>query len=433
MAPKKRKELTPYQETIHKLSESIVAAQKPIRILDAIKWDNEIKRVFFKNKFKKLPAVDEDYYRKHPLTYDPHLKMEEFYDIEREIRRQLGQFSGVGQIMQRMCHEYREVVRMILARGTSDFPKISLDLYGSAEDVFHAGAPSIKDLAELLTTTITNIKDSLITELDEKKYSSQEVVTILSKKLSTFFTDPNQPVRVKLSDGIIADASAGAESIKIRKHARFSERDLKTLEVHEGWVHVGTTLNGLSQPICTFLSKGPPSSTVTQEGLAVITEIFTFASYPGRLGRVTDRINGIYLAETGADFIEVFNYFREHGHHAEDSYRLAARVFRGCSPTKGPFCKDLAYSKGFILIYNYIRLAVQRGLLSRIPLLFVGKTSLEDIRILEDLLNEGIILPPKYLPPQFQDLAGLSAWMCYSLFLNKISLDRLTQDYRDIL
>src|SRR3546814_9747867 len=42
-------------------------------------------------------------------------------------------------------------------------------------------------------------------------------------------------------------------------------RDVRALEVHEGLVHVGTTLNGLNQPICTFLSKGPPSSTVRSE------------------------------------------------------------------------------------------------------------------------------------------------------------------------
>jgi hypothetical protein len=50
-------------------------------------------------------------------------------------------------------------------------------------------------------------------------------------------------------------------------------------EVHEGWVHVGTTLNGRSQPVCEFLSIGPPRCAATQEGLAVIMEIFTFRSF----------------------------------------------------------------------------------------------------------------------------------------------------------
>ena len=51
-------------------------------------------------------------------------------------------------------------------------------------------------------------------------------------------------------------------TIKIRSDALFNERDVRALEVHEGLVHVGTTLNGQNQPICTFLARGrrPPRS-----------------------------------------------------------------------------------------------------------------------------------------------------------------------------
>ncbi|HLB57432.1 MAG TPA: tyrosine/phenylalanine carboxypeptidase domain-containing protein, partial [Gammaproteobacteria bacterium] len=202
---------------------------------------------------------------------------------------------------------------------------------------------------------------------------------------------------------------------------------------HEGWVHLGTTLNGLAQPVCTFLSKGPPSSTITQEGLSIITEVFTFASYPGRVQRLTSRITGVNMAEEGANFLDVFHFYRDQGLEEEDSYHSASRVFRGSLPDGGPFTKDLSYSKGFILIYNYIRLAVQRGLVHQIPMLFMGKTTLEDIHILADLVEEEIAVPPKYVPPQFQDLAALSAWMCYSLFLNKLDLQRLATDFKAML
>ncbi len=58
-----------------------------------------------------------------------------------------------------------------------------------------------------------------------------------------------------VSDDMVADASAGADSIKLSQHAKFSDRDLKYLEVHEGWVHVGTTLNGAMQPHCFSFPK----------------------------------------------------------------------------------------------------------------------------------------------------------------------------------
>jgi uncharacterized protein (TIGR02421 family) len=424
--------LTDYQQVIFELSERIVLAQKPIRILDAIKWNNQIRKRFFKEKCKNLPAIDTAFYlENNSLHYDPLKKIEEFHDIERGIRRKLGQYSGVGSIMQRMCREYVSVVEMVLARGTPKFTEVSQELYGSSEDAFHIGAPTLKDLALLVSDTLSKIKNQVFTQADVKCFTSDEVVEILGERLSKYFTDSN--VRVELSDGIVADASAGAEKIKIHKGLMFSERDIRVFEIHEGWVHLGTTINGMAQPVCTFLSKGPPSSTITQEGLGIIAEVFTFSSYPGRVKRLTNRITAVNMAEDGADFLDVFNFYRDEGLEADDCYHCASRVFRGSTPDGGPFTKDLSYTKGFILIYNYIRLAVQRGLLSQIPLLFLGKTTLEDIHILADLVEENIVTPPKYIPPQFQDIAALSAWMCYSLFLNKLDLQRMATDFKAIL
>ena len=136
----------------------------------------------------------------------------------------------------------------------------------------------------------------------------------------------------------------------------------------------------ISIRICTFLSKGPPSSTVTQEGLAILMEIITFASYPSRLRKLTNRTRAIHMVEEGADFLQVFEFFREQGFEMAESYGNASRVFRGSVPTGLPFTKDLSYLRGFIMVYNYIQLAVRKGKLEQVPLLFCGKTTLEDMR-----------------------------------------------------
>jgi uncharacterized protein (TIGR02421 family) len=255
------------------------------------------------------------------------------------------------------------------------------------------------------------------------------VVEILAQRLGEYFNDPDA-VRVKLSDGIVADSAAGSDYIKIRSDARFTPREVRLLEVHEGWVHLGTTLNGLHQPVCTFLSKGPPSSTITQEGLAVITEIFAYASHPGRVRRLTNRIEGVALAEAGANFLEVFRYFQQQGYEANESYQHSMRIFRGSLPDGcGPFTKDLSYSKGFVLIYNFVRMAVRRGMTRRVPLLFCGKTNLADMKLLDQLIEEGLVAPPRFLPPAFADLHALTAWMCFSNFLNHLALKRVEYDY----
>jgi len=63
----------------------------------------------------------------------------------------------------------------------------------------------------------------------------------------------------------------------------------------------------------------------------------------------------------------------------------------------------------------------------------VGKTTLEDLHVLHDLMEEGLITVPEHIPPQFGDLAALSSWMCYSLFLNQLDLKRLASEYKGIL
>ena len=117
-----------YQQTIRALSERIVQAQTPIRVLDAIKWDDTVGKAFLKGKGKVIPAVDRAYYDNRPLPFDSAGKKLEFQNIERDITRQLGQFNPVGQIMRRMCKEYRMVIRMLESRGTADFGLISQEL-----------------------------------------------------------------------------------------------------------------------------------------------------------------------------------------------------------------------------------------------------------------------------------------------------------------
>src|SRR5690606_30895921 len=317
--------LDPYQQTVRSLSDRLVDAQAPIRILDAVKWDDSIRQAFLAAGGQRLPDVDRTYYHTRPLAFDPEAKKREFQEIERDITRQLGQFSPVGQIMRRMCREYRMVIRMLEARGTSDFGLISQELYGSASDAFHAGDPTLADLGLMLSDYLNNIADRGDLKDEAKTLSAGEAVQLLQTRLDAVFGEGEGVIRVFESDGIVADAAAGADYIKIRSDALFNERDVRALEVHEGLVHVGTTLNGLSQPICTFLAKGPPSSTVTQEGLAILMEVIAFASYPTRLRKLTNRTRAIHMAEEGADFLQIYEFFRDQGYADEDSYGNASR------------------------------------------------------------------------------------------------------------
>jgi uncharacterized protein (TIGR02421 family) len=428
-APAVRAPDSHYHAVIHTLSQRLVRAQKPIRVLDAVQWDESIKTQFFAARCAKLPLLDADYYQRHrPLRFTIDHKREELHALERDIMRSLGQLNPVGAWLRRQCREYLLVVEMLAARGTPHFSQLSQELYGASSDVFHAGDPTVAELADKLQFVLQQlIVQSPVINAPEKSYSAADSVKWLNQRLRRQF--PGCGVRARLDDGIVADAAAGSDTIKLRADANFSLADLRMLEAHEGWVHVGTSLNGARQPVCTFLAKGPPSATITQEGLAVMTETLSMNSTPFRLAQLTRRVQAVARAEAGADLVELYRYLIEQGESADDAWQLCARVFRGSRADAGPFTKDLSYIKGFVLVFNYLRLCIMRGSPERFHLLFCGKTTIDDMKTIAELVADGIIAPPQYLPPLFEDLNGLSACLSFTRFASALDFSQLERDY----
>ncbi len=417
-----------YKEKIKKISKRIVLVQKPIRILDAIKWDDSVQRDFFASRFKKLPQTGETYYQNIPLGFNPDKKENEFKSLITDIRRDLGQEDDVGNLLIRNCKQYIDVVRMLASRGTKKFWEYSKKLYGSPKDQFFSDTNNIASLGALLHDILSGLNDKILGTEDTRDKSSEEVVKILKKRFHQSFL--HDCVEVKLSDGIVADAAAGSNYIKINRFSLFSNKDIDILEVHEGWVHVATTANGANQPHAVWLEKGPPRCTVTQEGLAVFMEVITFRTYPRRARKINDRILGIDMAEDGADALELFWYYQNQGYSEEESYRNMMRICRGgLSGGGAPFTKDICYCQGFIENYNFIRTAIRKGKPELIRFLFAGKLHVRDVPMIYQKYQEGLVSAPIYLPPPLTDLSGLAVWMSFSNFLNQVDLKAVQNDY----
>ncbi len=413
-----------YKEKARRLSDLIVEAQRPIRILDAIKWPVGTEEQVRKSKFREMPVIDASHYHPSTLGFDAEKKIEEFSALAKEVESELGAGDDLAKMMVTNCGEYQNVIRMLMARGTKDFYEYSKKLYGSSQDKFRDERTGINEISRFLYDIFSVIGDQVLGEPLVDDVTAEEAVRRLNEKFTDYFTD--SPVRAKLSDGIIADAAAGGDSVKIKEGAMFSERDLRVLEVHEGWVHVGTTLNGQRQNVATFLAKGPPRVAATQEGLAVLSEIFTFASYPRRARTINDRVLGIDKAEAGANYLELVEFYRTEGYSEEDCLNNAKRVFRGGVLSGGaPFTKDISYIKGFIENYNFMRAAMKAGKPEYIKFLFVGKVNVDDIPVLYAKYKEGIIDPPHYLPPQFKDLNGVAVLMSFSNVFNMIDMGKV--------
>jgi uncharacterized protein (TIGR02421 family) len=419
-----------YRATIRELSERLRALQRHINILGPLRWPKEVEQRFFADGAQRQPEVTREVYA--PLAYDASELTRALEDLYGDVRNRLGRFNPVGQLLAQRCLEWRETIAMLVARGTPEFARSAALLYGRTSDAFHVAGPTTADMGVDLAGRLALIDASGLLPADERTMDARAGAAWLQERLDRVFDQ--DPVRVEVSDEIVAEAVAGADRIRLRADAWFSERALRILEVHEAYVHVATTLNGRRQSTLTFLDKGPPSTTISQEGLAVLVEVTAFTSHPTRLRRINERVEAVHMVEDGATFLDVHRWFvAERGHGPQAAYADTVRVFRGSLPDAGPFPKDLAYARGFVQAYNFFRIAVARGRIFRIGLLFTGKTALERIDLLFEAFDEGLLDVPRYLPPHFADLAGLVSWLVYSGFLNQFDLDRVEDDYVRLL
>lgn len=421
-----------YKERLKQFSERLVEVQRPVRLIEGVKWEPKVLEDVRRSKYKELPKVDADYYERFPLDFDPEAKIAEFQAIIDDLGNEIGAEDALGKILIHSATEFQDLVRMLSARGKPEFYHLSRKLYGSPQDHFFGSLSTVKDLGVHLYNILSVVQNR--TDSDEKRVEvdAAEAMRDLEERFDRYFA--GQHVKVTLEDSMVADAAASAKTIKLRQAATFTKRDIDILEVHEGWVHMGTTINGLEQRIAKFLHKGPPRVTATQEGLAVLMEIFSFVTFPRRARKINDRVLAIAKAEEGADFLDVFEYFRTEGYEEEDCLTAAQRVFRGGDVRgKYPLTKDISYCKGFVENYNFIRACIQAGRSEIVPFLFVGKVHLTDVPVLYQKHKEGIVDAPKFLPPMFRDLNSLIVWMSFSNFLNAAGMASAQDAYRHLI
>lgn len=417
-----------YKEILAGLAQRVLDAQRPIRILQALRWDADVEEEFFRDGARELPKVTYS----PDLGFDPEAKVREIDGILRDADRELGKHDRLGDILRATADEYRQVVRMLVGRGTRDFYTLSRKLYGSAKDVFPDGRTTVRDMGLVLYDLFTAVGGERLGRPQPRDISAETAALELNARFDRFFG--GAPIRVQVDDSLLADAAAGSDYVKIRSGATFSRSDVDILEAHEGWVHVATSLNGQAQPVARWLAKGPPRTTAVQEGLAALVEIFTFRSTPRRAKKLNDRILAVDKAEDGASFLDVFEWYRTEGYDEPECFQNARRVFRGGLMEGGaPFTKDACYCKGIVLNYAFMRAAIQLDRAELIPFLFVGKVAHEDVPALHAHVTDGIVRPPPFLPPIFDDLSGLAIWICYSSFFSRLGGTAIAEHYTKML
>jgi uncharacterized protein (TIGR02421 family) len=246
----------------------------------------------------------------------------------------------------------------------------------------------------------------------------------LQVQIDAMFT--HHKVVVEIDPNLTAKAAAGTTRIRLRSATAFSEYDRHQLLEHEAFVHSLTGINGKEQPNLTSFGLNTARITATQEGLATFAELITGTIDIGRMRRISMRIIAIDMALKGADFIDVFRYFLESGQTEVDSFSSASRIFRGAAVTGGAaFTKDTVYLHGLLSVHTFFRWALKNQRLKLCRSLFAGKMALHDVLSLEPWFDSGWIVQPIYLPHWVQRANGLAGALAFSLFANRIRLDRV--------
>src|SRR5262249_28245916 len=140
---------------------------------------------------------------------------------------------------------------------------------------------------------------------------------------------PSMSVQVELSDGISAKVVAGMNRVRVRRDARFSDVEVAALWNHEIESHCLTAHNGNLQENCEFLCSGGPRTTMTQEGLAVFFEMYGHSMSQRRFLAICDRVHAVELVEKGANFIELFRWYRDRSDTDMEAFFATSRIFRG--------------------------------------------------------------------------------------------------------
>jgi uncharacterized protein (TIGR02421 family) len=386
---------TEYLGAIQEWNARLIAAQRPIRVLEAVRWPDEVQRDFFARGGRELPTIGRDDYRRQSIRFDHRAKTAELQSLASEIRCRLGRDDPAARLLICRCRSYRDAARLIVARGTPSFGQQSRELYGSSRPCRER-----ERLRRLIRFLEAPSAASNVGELLAAPAAAAE----LSRRLGAHFD--GAPVRVRLVAQLTSDACAGSTYLKLRRDAVFTQGDIRLLEAHEGWAHLGTALNGRGQPILPVLGKPAPHATATQEGLAVFMEFAAGACHSQRRMRLASRLRAVMMAEDGADFLQVYRFLCERGHGEVEAYRASARVFRGALPQgMGPFTKDLSYGFGLLSVANRLRDMAADPV--SLTLLFSGKVDLDEVPDLADLHAQGLLAAGEFIPPPFQHESGL--------------------------
>jgi len=401
------------------LDARLVAAVRGIRLLDTLSWPASAQETFLSAwRIGRIHLPDVRYPRFDHAAIRAELEA---------IATAADPDHPLGRYVQRTAESWRIATRLLDAAGTHKITAYATRLYGRPVEMLPGDGPTNLDAARHFVHLADDMDQELREIEPDTVIAAETVRDALQRDVDAFFVD--HKIKVELDPDLIAKAAASPTRIRVRTNTGFSEYDRHQLLVHEAFVHTLTGINGREQPHLKSMARSAPRTTATQEGLATFAELISGSMDIERMKRISLRIVAIDMAIGGADFVQVFRFFLDAGQTPADSFASAQRVFRGAPLGGGAaFTKDTVYLHGLLGVHTFFRWCLRHRKLTLARRLFAGKLALEDVFSLEPMFDAGAIAPPHYLPPWMQRANGLAGMLAFSLFANKIRLDRVDVD-----
>ena len=369
------------QPEVLKLDKQLYRILRNFEILsfvNPLNIESEKKR-FFKSRFAVNPE-----FRYKPLTIDPFLFKSRMYSLNVDSIDDI----HIRQIYIDIITAYSDKIDIISNIGSDKF------LYNSLR---YFGEPSAKDIANANFLLYCNELPQF--ELPQE-YDHDEAALFFSTEIAKYgFNFKVEVVSTIASDVLVLNSK---QTLLVKKGARFTRARLNALLNHEVGVHAVTTMNAQMQPL-KFLSLGLPRNTYTQEGLAILAEMFSGNLTVGRLQELGLRVLAVELLTAGNDFKTTFQQLYEQHHVNPDKlFYLVTRVYRG----RG-FTKDFLYLRGFRKLLELI----EKG--TNLNNLFLGKTNHHYLPILNELVDRGILQRPTFKSQAFENPSPIEPILKY--------------------
>jgi len=289
--------------------------------------------------------------------------------------------STLAALLRNRQREMSLRVEMLRARNTPEFLQLSIAQYGPL-------LPTLLSRAEDLLDRLPSGR------LEHDSVGAEQFLAAAQAEIDYYRSIyPDAGIHAEIRDdvsGVLVDGN----TLLISTNASVAGPRVNALLQHEVGTHLVTQVNGLAQPI-RMMGSGLAHYDETQEGLAVLAEIACGGLTASRLRQLAARVVAVHSLVGGASFVDTHRLLTGHGLPAGSAYSVTMRVYRA-----GGFTKDAIYLRGLLALLAHVAAG------GALDLFFLGKFSIEDLPLVENLAGRGLLAPPRVLPRYLSEPAA---------------------------